>query len=345
MNRLVLIDGHAILYRAYHALPTSLTTSKGQIVNAVYGFTSMLLKVISELKPTHLIVVFDTPEPTFRNKLYKDYQIQRPKADDEFIAQIDLVKKVVKEMNIPLFACPGFEADDVIGTIAKQALQMWEVGSGKLDNEVRSEKSREVIIVTGDRDILQLVNDKVKLYMPVKGLSESKLYGEKEAEERMGVKSSQIIDYKGLVGDPSDNYPGIPGIGPKSAEKLLGAWGTLENIYANLSHVDGKLAKKLLEHKESAFLSKQLATIVTDAPVTFDPQACILKNFDRPNVHHLFAEFGFRSLIPRLSNKAIERSSDRAMKRSSYQAKEKKSDKAIMKASDREQKKQQLSLL
>ena len=287
MNRLVLIDGHAILYRAYHALPTSLTTSTGQIVNAVYGFTSMLLRVVAELKPTHLIVVFDTPEPTFRNKLYKEYQIQRPKADPEFISQIDVVKKVVREMNISIFECPGFEADDVIGTLAHQASDF-------------TEEDIETIIVTGDRDMLQLVNEQIKLYMPVKGLSLSKLYGEKEVEERMGVTPSQIIDYKGLVGDPSDNYPGIAGIGPKSAEKLLAAWGTLKNIYVHLSDIDGKTAQKLVEHKASALLSKQLATIATDAPVTFDLEACILKNFDRPNVHHLFAEFGFRSLIPRL---------------------------------------------
>lgn len=293
MNRFVLIDGHAILYRAYHALPTSLTTSTGQIVNAVYGFTSMLLRAVEELKPTHLIVVFDTPEPTFRNKLYKEYQIQRPKADPEFISQIDVVKKVVREMNIPIFECPGFEADDVIGTLAHQASDF-------------TEEDIETIIVTGDRDMLQLVNEQIKLYMPVKGLSQSKLYGEKEVEERMGVTPSQIIDYKGLVGDPSDNYPGIAGIGPKSAEKLLAAWGTLENIYVHLSDIDGKTAQKLVEHKASALLSKQLATIATDAPVTFDLETCILKNFDRPNVHHLFAEFGFRSLIPRLGAKNKE---------------------------------------
>src|SRR3990167_3524929 len=180
MNRLVLIDGHAILYRAYHALPTSLTTSSGQIINAVYGFTSMLLKVISELKPTHLIVVFDTPEPTFRNKLYKDYQIQRPKADDEFIAQIGVVKKVVAEMGIPMSEKAGFEADDVIGSIAFQAKNL-KVKSQKSTLRLRSgqevkstsqnSKIEEIIIVTSDRDMLQLVNDKVKLYMPVKGLS------------------------------------------------------------------------------------------------------------------------------------------------------------------------------
>ena len=321
MNRLVLIDGHAILYRAYHALPTSLTTSTGQIVNAVYGFTSMLLRVVAELKPTHLIVVFDTPEPTFRNKLYKDYQIQRPKADPEFISQIDVVKKVVREMNIPIFECPGFEADDVIGTLAFQASDLkvkdsrrsgiHDAADAHSSQAASGQNSKigepmETIIVTGDRDMLQLVNEQIKLYMPVKGLSQSKLYGEPEVVERMGVTPFQIIDYKGFVGDPSDNYPGIPGIGPKSAEKLLGKWGTLENVYKHLSDIDGKLAGKLIQHKESALLSKRLATIVIDAPVTFDEEKCILKNFDTPNVHQLFEEFGFRSLISRLGVKNKE---------------------------------------
>lgn len=286
MNRLVLVDGHAILYRAYHALPTSLTTSTGQIVNAVYGFTSMLLRVIVELKPTHCAIVFDTPEPTFRNKLYKDYQIQRPKADPEFIAQIDIVKRVVGEMRIPLFACPGFEADDVIGTLAKQA-----------------ENAMEVVIVTSDRDMLQLVVDeKIKLYMPVVGLSQSRLYGEKEVEQRMNVKPAQIVDYKALVGDASDNYPGVSGIGPKTAERLLKEWGTLENMYTHILDIDGRIAQKLDKEKKLAFLSKELATIVTNAPVTFEAQTCILPDFDKPNVHHLLEELAFRSLIPRLAS-------------------------------------------
>src|SRR3989338_10210422 len=210
MNRLVIIDGHAILYRAYHALPTSLTTSKGQMVNAVYGFTSMLLRVVAELKPTHLIVAFDTPEPTFRNKLYEDYQIQRPKADDDFISQIGMVKKLVTEMGIVRYEKPGFEADDVIGTLAYQA-----------SSHTNKEQQFEVIIVSGDRDILQLVNDRVKIYMPVKGLSESKLYGTIEVEEKYSIKPAQIVDYKALVGDPSDNYPGVAGIGPKTAISLI----------------------------------------------------------------------------------------------------------------------------
>lgn len=292
MKRLVVIDGHAILHRAYHALPP-LTTSKGEAVNAVYGFTSMLLRVIETLKPTHLAVAFDRPEPTFRNKLYKDYQIQRPKADDEFISQIDLVKKVVSEMGIPIFEKAGFEADDVIGTLAR-----------KSDTD-------EVIIVTGDRDMLQLVDGKIGVYMPVKGLSESKLYKSQEVEEKFGVRPSQIVDYKALVGDASDNYPGVAGIGPKTASSLLSRFKTLETIYKKMDKIESEKVKKALDdHLKSAEMAKQLAKIVCDVPIKLDIDKCKLPNLDRPNVHQLFEEFEFWSLIPRLggNNKQSRRS-------------------------------------
>lgn len=283
MKRLVIIDGHAILHRAYHALPP-LTTSKGEMVNAVYGFASMLLRVISDLKPTHLVVAFDTPEPTFRNKLFKDYQIQRPKADEEFIPQIDFVKKLVKEMGIPTFEKAGFEADDVIGTLATKA------------------DTDEVVIVTGDRDMLQLVDGKTKIYMPVKGLSESKLYGEKEVEDKYGIKPSQIVDYKALVGDASDNYPGVEGIGPKTASALLSRFQTLEQIYKKNNEIESEKVKKALDdHLDSAEMAKKLATIVTDVPINIDIGKCKLPDLDRPNIHSLFEELEFRSLIPRLS--------------------------------------------
>jgi len=310
MNRLVLIDGHAILHRAYHALPP-LTTSKGEIVNAVYGFSSMLLRVIADLKPTHIAVAFDTPEPTFRNKLFKDYQIQRPKVDEEFIPQIDLVKKLVREMGIPTFEKVGFEADDVIGTLAKKA---------DVD---------EVVIVTGDRDILQLVDDKIGVYMPVKGLSQSKLYGEKEVEEKFGIKVTQIIDYKALVGDPADNYPGVSGIGPKTAASLLSRFKTLEQLYEQVHKVESvKVRKALNENKESAEMAKKLATIVTNIPIEIDLDKCQLKNFDRPNVHHLFEELEFRSLIPRLGSKIKEQKT-----KNKEQKTEKKEDEKIQQTS------------
>ena len=293
MNRLVIIDGHAILYRAYHALPTSLTTSKGQMVNAVYGFTSMLLRVVAELKPTHLIVAFDTPEPTFRNKLYEDYQIQRPKADDDFISQIGMVKKLVTEMGIVRYEKPGFEADDVIGTLAFQA-----------SSHTNKEQQFEVIIVSGDRDMLQLVNDRVKIYMPVKGLSESKLYGTIEVEEKYSIKPAQIVDYKALVGDPSDNYPGVAGIGPKTASSLIFRFKSFEKLYEHLEEIESVKVKTALKANEKlAKVSRKLARILTDVPLQVNWEQCILRNFDREDVHLLFDELGFRSLIPRLSQK------------------------------------------
>ncbi|OGG19894.1 hypothetical protein A3D03_03875 [Candidatus Gottesmanbacteria bacterium RIFCSPHIGHO2_02_FULL_40_13] len=296
MNRLVIIDGHAILYRAYHALPTSLTTSKGQMVNAVYGFTSMLLRVVAELKPTHLIVAFDTPEPTFRNKLYEDYQIQRPKADDDFISQIGMVKKLVTEMGIVRYEKPGFEADDVIGTLAFQA-----------SSHTNKEQQFEVIIVSGDRDMLQLVNDRVKIYMPVKGLSESKLYGTIEVEEKYSITPAQIVDYKALVGDPSDNYPGVAGIGPKTASSLISRYKSFEKLYAHLDEIESVKVKTALKANEKlAKVSRKLARILTDVPLKINWEQCILRNFDREDVHLLFDELGFRSLIARLASKNKE---------------------------------------
>ncbi len=289
MRRLVLIDGHAILHRAFHALPP-LSTSKGELVNAAFGFTSMLLRVINNLKPTHLAVVFDTPAKTFRNKLSKEYQAKRPKMDVSLIRQVGLVHKLIVNMGIPFFEKDGWEADDIIGTIAKLST-------------INSHLS-EVIIVTGDKDLLQLVDEKTKVYMPVKGLSESKLYGEKEVEEKFGVKPSQVIDYKALAGDASDNYSGVPGIGPKTASLLLIKFGKLEDLYLQLNKLNNDVLKKKLESsKKEAQLSKKLATIVTNVPIEFELESCLLKNFDRPDVHRLFERYEFLSLIPRLSNK------------------------------------------
>ena len=198
MKRLVIIDGHAILYRAFHALPITLTTPDGKPVNAVYGFIRMLLKVISDLKPTHLAVAFDRPKPTFRKKLFKDYQAKRPKAPDDLIAQIDLVHQVVEAMEIPIYEKDGFEADDVIGTLAKQALRSGtkffvavdrpSASSGLITSSKKfapSPRLLDVIIVTGDKDILQLVDENTRVYMPIKGLSLSRLYGKKDVKVKL----------------------------------------------------------------------------------------------------------------------------------------------------------------
>ena len=288
-----MIDGHALLHRASHALPP-LTAPDGTVVNAVYGFASMLLRVIHDLKPEYLMVAFDHAKPTFRKKLFKEYQSQRPEMDKNLVSQIDLVKRMVDLMGISVYGLDGYEADDVIGTITQQA------------EKSKEKNNLETVIVTGDRDILQLANEKVKVYMPVKGLSESKLYGMAEVEDKFGVKPSQMVDYKGLVGDPSDNYPGVAGIGPKTAVDLIKKFATVEAIYQNLDKIEGKLKEKLLAGKENAFLSKQLATIVCDAPVEIDIAGAKLTNLDRPAVISFFEEMEFRSLIPRLSSKKEE---------------------------------------
>ncbi len=286
MNRLVLIDGNAIMHRAYHALPP-LTTPDGKPAHVVYGFVSMILKIFHDLKPTHIIVAFDRPGPTFRNELFKEYQMQRPKMEDDFVSQISIVHEVVASFGIPIYELDGFEADDMIGTITKQ---------------VRGKSIDQVIIVTGDRDILQLVEDeKVCVYMPTKGLSEGKLYGEKEVLDRMGVKPKLIVDLKALAGDPSDNYPGVAGIGPKTATQLLNTYGSVENIYKEMKHISGKTTQaKLIAGRQSAVLGKNLAAIRTDAPITLEVTKAQITSLDTPGARRALEQLHFPSLIKRL---------------------------------------------
>lgn len=288
MKRLVLIDGHAIIHRAYHAYP-KLNARDGRIVNAVYGFTAILLKTIDDLKPEYLAVAFDLPIPTFRKELYMAYQATRAHGDDDLNSQFPLVEEVVRAAGIPVFTAPGFEADDAIGTIAKQATANHLVD--------------EAVIVTGDRDMMQLVNHKVKLLMPQKGLSEVKLVDAEGVKAYWGIEPEQVIDLKALIGDSSDNYPGVPGIGPKTAQDLLGKYKTLDGVYDALKK-DGEMketvAKKLIDGYESAILSRKLATIVTDVPVTLDIEKAKLPDFKTSEKFQTkLKEFGFRSLVQR----------------------------------------------
>lgn len=287
MSKLLLIDGNAILHRAYHALP-SLSANDGTQVNAVYGFVSMLLRVIENLQPTHIVVAWDTAKPTFRHAEYTNYQSHRPRVDSDLSPQFQITQDVLTAMNIPIFFLEGFEADDIIGTISKQAVE----GKNKID---------EVVIVTGDRDILQLIDEEknIRVYMPIKGLSEAKLYGVGDTVARLGVTPSQIIDYKAIVGDPSDNYPGVAGIGEKTATNLLKQFGTLEEIYKNLHLVPERYAKKLAEGVEAAGISKRLATIVRDVPVTCHINDCNKWDVGSEKVVKMFREIGFKSLTER----------------------------------------------
>lgn len=286
-NRLVVVDGNAILHRAYHALPNSLTSKDGKPINAVYGFVSILLKVIQDLLPTYIIVCFDEKEPTFRHEEFKDYQAHRPEMDKELDSQFDITRKVVSAFGIPIHSKPGYEADDVIATLASQASKQGTV--------------EDVVIVTGDRDILQLVSSKVKVYLPTRGLSEGLLMDTSGVIEKMGVKPSQIVDYKALVGDPSDNYPGVSGIGPKTAENLLDKYQDLSGVYKNIGRIKDSVAKKLRQGRDSAYLSQKLAQIVNDVPdVEFDYKASSEWQVAGKPVLDLFAKLGFKTLTNRV---------------------------------------------
>ncbi|MDO8579038.1 MAG: DNA polymerase I [Dehalococcoidales bacterium] len=287
---LVLIDGNAIVHRAYHAFlnTKTLTVSKtGEIVSAVYGFAQMLLKTVNDVKPTHWAIAFDTAAPTFRHEMFAEYKAHRPKTPDELVNQFGRVKELVAAFNIPVFEVEGFEADDVIGTLSRQA----------------SEQGVDSVIVTGDADTMQLVGPRVKvLYPKPRGsFSETRLYDEDTVFERYGVKPENITDLKGLVGDPSDNIPGVKGIGEKTAVKLIQQFGTLEEIYVHIEQVTPPRIKTLLRDQEGiARQSKQLATIVMNAPVQLDLDLCCTSSFDRKRVTELFREMEFYSLLARL---------------------------------------------
>ena len=289
LSKLAIIDGNAIIHRAYHAIPP-LTTKDGVQVNAVYGFVSMLLKVLNDLKPEYIAVTFDMPGSTFRHDQYAKYKATRVKADQALYDQIPLVHQVVEAFNFPIFEKKGYEADDVIGSIAV----------------VLQKEPVDVFIVTGDMDTLQLVNDKVKVYTLRKGLNDIVIYDEKGVMERYGFKPEQMVDYKSIRGDVSDNIPGVPGIGEVGATELIKKLGTLENIYKNISKLkelgikDGVI-KKLEVGQESALMSKKLATIDCAVPdLQFTVEKCHIKPFDREKLVSLFQKFEFVSLLKRI---------------------------------------------
>lgn len=283
-KKLILIDGNAIIHRAYHALPP-FTTKKGELVNAVYGFASTLLSVIDRFKPDYVVASFDLAGKTFRHEKFEQYKATRVKGDDELYAQIPRVKEVVKAFNIPIYEKEGFEADDVIGTIAAQ---------------IKKHGGIETIIVTGDMDTLQLVNDTTSVYTMRRGLSDSVMYDEDGVIARYGLKPEQIIDYKALRGDPSDNIPGVKGIGEKTAVTLLQKYTTLDGVYENIEEIKGAVKDKLVRDKAQAYLSKELATISLSAPVELELEKAILKDFDRETIVKLFSGLNFFSLIKRL---------------------------------------------
>ncbi len=291
---LMLVDAHALIYRAYYSFPPTLTTPEGMLVNAVFGFARILLIALRDMSPTHLSVCFDHPQPTFRHQEYKEYKAHREKMPDDLIPQIALTKKIVQALNIPLFEMAGFEADDLIGTLSRQS-------------------TLKTVIVTGDQDMFQLVNDKIHVWLPPRGKHPADEYDTQKVVQKIEVKPNQVIDMKALMGDSSDNIPGIKGIGPKSAVALLDKFKTLDGVYEAVAefeqHPDilkGALLKKLQSGKEDAYLSQRLATIDQDVPIKLDLASCKVTGYDKREAVKLFQDLEFRSLIHLLPSDDFE---------------------------------------
>ena len=282
--RIYLIDGYSLLYRAFYALPQSIATTSGLPTNALYGFTSMVLKLLGDDEEVGIGVVWDAGKPQFRMEVFPEYKANRSTMPEELKAQLDHLDEILEAMNIPTIKAEGFEADDVLATLSRHIPE-----------------NVQLKIVTGDQDAMQLVNGEVKVLRTTRGVSETKEYGREEVIEEYGVTPEQIPDYKALVGDPSDNIPGVKGIGPKGASNLLEEFATVEILYENLEKVKAKgTRKKLEEGRENAFLSLELARMRFDAPVKFDGDKLHFEGVS-PQIRDVFRRYEFRSLEPRLA--------------------------------------------
>ena len=283
---LVLIDGYSLLHRAFYALPM-LTTTGGEPTNAIYGFASMLVRLLEEERPQYVAVAVDLAAPTFRHRRFEAYKAQRPSMPDQLRSQVARFEQLIRAFAIPAYGAEGFEADDVIGTLTRQALE--------------SDPNCRVLIVTGDRDALQLVEDRVTALITRKGIKEVERFTPDRVQKVLGIRPQQIVDLKGLVGDASDNIPGVPGIGEKTALELLQRYPDLEAILQHLEELPARVARRLAEYQDQAALSRYLATIVTSAPVRLDWEACRLKEPDSEALVRLLVELEFRTLLARLA--------------------------------------------
>lgn len=282
MNTLLLIDGNALIHRAYHALP-DFSTKDGTPTNAVYGFAAMLYKVVQDFSPSHVLVCFDSKGPTFRDELFADYRAQRPETHADLISQFPLVREFLDSAGLQYIEQEGLEADDLIAVAAKKA----------------TKKNLSTIVLTGDRDIFQLVDDHVKVLTPQIGFAQGKLYDAHAVEEKFGVTPEHIPDHKALAGDPSDNYRGVAGIGPKTAAELINTYGSVEEIYKNIDTIANETIKnKLIADKENAILSKKLALLASDADVTIDLKTTKFNGYDE-QLRGFFEKYQFRTLLKR----------------------------------------------
>ncbi len=288
-KRLIIIDSNALLHRSFHALPP-LMNSSGQETGAVYGYLLTLFKAITDLKANYIVACFDTKSPTFRHEMFTDYKAHRPPTASGIISQIPIAKEILKAFNIPVFAKEGVEADDLIATICEL---------------VKDEKDLQVYILSGDLDNLQLVKGNVKVYTLGKGIKDTVIYDEARVVERLGVEPKQVVDFKALTGDPSDNIPGVAGIGKKTAAEIIQKYGTLKNLYEELSTdtavLKPKVKEMLKQNKESAMMSLKLAQMKNDVEMDFDLEGCKFGDFKDNEVEEAFKKLEFNSLINRVS--------------------------------------------
>lgn len=302
-KRLVIIDSNSVIHRAYHALPP-LTTKKGELINAIYGFLLVFLKMIKEFQPDFIAAAFDLPYPTFRHKKFPGYKAGRPKTPKELYDQIPKIKEILRAFNVPVFEKEGYEADDIAGTIAYLAAKQ------------QVPTKLEIIILSGDSDIFQLINPETKVCALKKGVKETVVYDEKAIKEKCpGISPTQLLDFKALRGDPSDNIPGVTGIGEKTGAQLIKEFGSLENLYNEMEKETEKIKKlkpsvkkSLKDCEKQAFLSKMLVEIKKDAPIDFTLGQCRWKEFNRENVEQILKKYEFYSLIPRLPGAAVSSS-------------------------------------
>src|SRR5215210_236763 len=283
--RVYLIDGYSLLYRAFYALPQSIATSSGLPTNALYGFTSMGLKLLDSEEEVGIGVVWDSGLPAFRLEVFPEYKAHRTSMPEELRVQLDHLDEILEAMNIPAIRAEGYEADDALATLSR-----------------RVPEDVELFIVTGDQDAMQLVDGHVKVLRTTRGVSETKTYGRQEVIEEYGVTPEQIPDYKALVGDPSDNIPGVRGIGPKGAANLLREFGSVKGVYENLDKISAKGTRtKLEEGRESAFLSLELARMRFDVPVEFDAEELRFEGVSPESRDVVLRRYEFRTLEPRFA--------------------------------------------
>ncbi|MGQ0670890.1 MAG: DNA polymerase I [Actinomycetota bacterium] len=283
-KRLFLLDGHSLSYRAFFALPPDLATSTGQVTNAVYGFTSMLIKLLGEERPDYLVVAFDVGSPTVRLEKYAEYKAGRPEAPDEFRQQLGLIVEVLETLKVPVIGIEGHEADDAIATLALQAV----------------ERGIDAVIVTADRDFFQLVRPGITVMFNRKGISDIVRYDEEAIRERFGLPPEQYLDYVALKGDPSDNIPGVPGVGEKTASRLVQDFGSIEELLERTSELKGKLRESIESAGEQLARNKDLARLETSLALDVAPEDCVMGEWDVEAVRHLFRSLEFRTLLERL---------------------------------------------